>query len=95
MNIDPAQLLADRPAPKVAPQDRKAAENFEAFFLSQMFSYMVQDVGGNTDPMFGGGKSEKIWKSFLTDEYGARFARQGGIGLADKILASVIAAKGS
>ena len=76
------------PAPRVNPtgtaeEIRAAAENFESFFLSQMFEYMF--AGIDTDGPFGGGHGEKIFRSLLFQEYGKAMAAQGGIGVADTI----------
>ncbi len=76
------------PAPRVNPtgtakEIRAAAEDFESFFLSQMFEYMF--VGIDTDGPFGGGHGEKIFRSLLLQEYGKAMAARGGIGVADTI----------
>jgi len=41
--------------------------------------------GVDTDPMFGGGEGESIFRSFLVQEYGKQVARTGGIGIADMV----------
>ena len=76
------------PAPPVNPtgtakEIRAAAEDFESFFLSQMFEYMF--AGIDTDGPFGGGHGEKIFRSLLLQEYGKAMAACGGIGIADTI----------
>ena len=60
-----------------------AAEDFEADFLSQMMGNMFEGV--QTDPMFGGGESEDIYRSMMIDEYGKMISKAGGIGLADHV----------
>ncbi len=57
----------------------RTAEDFEAFFLSQMFEHMFSGI--EADPMFGGGQGEEVFRSMLFQEYGKAVARQGGIGL--------------
>lgn len=89
--ISSLNYLPAAPAAKKDRRDVKAARDFEAFFLSQSFGQMFSGVG-ETDPMFGGGREEKIWRSFLADEYGRLFAEKGGVGIADRILSSVIKA---
>ena len=34
---------------------------------------------------FGGGNGERIWRSFLIEEYGDLIAKTGGIGIADAV----------
>lgn len=71
------------------PKDaRRAAEDFEAFFLTQAMSNMF--AGVETDPLFGGGPGESAYRSFLTQEYGKIVARAGGIGIADSVAREII-----
>ena len=69
-------------------QTRKAVEDFEAFFISQMFEQMYATVPVNET--FGGGNAEKIFRSMLIDEYGKMTAKSGGIGLTDQIMAQLL-----
>jgi len=63
-------------------QADKAAEEFEAVFLSQMLEHMFAE----TDMMpMSEGPGEDIYKSMLIDEYGKIIARTGGIGVADHV----------
>ena len=68
---------------------RRAAEDFEAFIITQMFEYMIVDV--DTDGPFGGGPGERIFRSLLMQEYGAATAKQGGFGIADTIVRQMLA----
>ncbi len=63
---------------------RKSAEDFEAFFVSQMFQHMYSGI--EPDSEFGGGNAEKVWQSMLIDEYGKMTVKSGGIGIADKLM---------
>jgi len=86
--VDTSYALATPKAPAVsasgdADQVRKTAEDFEAFFLSQMFEHMFSGV--EPDAMFGGGQGEAVFRSMLFQEYGKAVARQGGIGVADVV----------
>lgn len=65
-------------------QARKTAQDFEAFFLSQMFQHMF--AGIETDGMFGGGQGEEMWRSMLIDQYGKEVAAKGGVGIADQVM---------
>ncbi|MCB9948858.1 MAG: rod-binding protein [Rhodospirillaceae bacterium] len=62
---------------------RQAAEDFEAVFLSQMLQHMF--AGIETDPMFGGGQAEEIYRSMMIEQFGDEMAKAGGIGLADAV----------
>ena len=67
---------------------RKAAVDFEAMFLSEMMAPMF--AGIQTDPMFGGGHGEEVFRSIMLQDYGKSIARSGGIGLADSIYRTMI-----
>lgn len=67
---------------------RKTAQEFEAFFLSQMFE--VMSAGVKTDGPMGGGQAEAKWRSFLNEEYGKAMARGRGIGIADMVYDQII-----
>ncbi|MCC6469550.1 MAG: rod-binding protein [Alphaproteobacteria bacterium] len=71
--------------PKAA---QKAAKEFEAMFLSQMFGHMFEGI--KTDGLFGGGNAEKIYRSLLVDEYGKAMANAGGIGIADQVMKEIL-----
>ena len=70
------------------PNIQKAAQDFEAVFLSQMLAPMFNTVP--TDNMFSGGQAEETWRSVLLDEYGKMMAKNGGIGLSDAIAAEML-----
>lgn len=62
---------------------RKAAEDFEAVFITEMMRpvFEMQEV----DPYTGGGREEAVYRSMMVDEYGKSMAHRGGIGIADHI----------
>lgn len=64
-------------------QIEKAAEEFEAVFLTQMVEQMFAMTP--VDNQFGGGQGEKVFKSMMAQEYGKVMASNGGIGLADEV----------
>ncbi len=68
---------------------RKAAEEFEAVFLTTMLEGMF--TGLKTDPPFGGGSSEKTYRSLLLNQYAKQISQNGGLGLADQITRDLIA----
>lgn len=81
-------LSATRDAQPGAVRDRKTAEDFEAFFLSQMFSQMY--AGIETDPLFGGGPGEDVFRTMMIDQYGRSVARSGGVGIADAVMREMV-----
>jgi len=80
-----AQPAATPPQAKPATpaEARKAAKEFESFFLSQMMQPMFEGI--ETDGLFGGGHGEEMFRSMLLDEYGKQMARSGKVGLAPAI----------
>ena len=86
--VDPSVALGGARAPTLVKTSdpsaaAKSAEDFEAFFLSQMFEQMFSGV--EPDTLFGGGESEAVYRSMLFQEYGKAVAKQGGIGLSDVV----------
>ncbi len=74
--------------PLADEQVRRAAEEFEAVFISQMLAPMFE--GLETDELFGGGPGEDIYRSILVEEYGKSIARSGGIGIADAVQREIL-----
>lgn len=91
--FDSATLALQNAGPRLQPgatsATRETAEDFEAFFLAQVFSQMFQGV--ETDPLFGGGAGEEIFQSLMIQEYGKSVAQNGGIGIADSVMRELIA----
>jgi len=85
--LSPAVVEERARAAGVTPDNwratRKAAEDFEAQFVSQMMSHMFSGI--DTDGPFGGGHAEEQFRSLLVDEYGKAASRQGRIGIADAV----------
>ena len=67
---------------------KESAESFEAFFLSRMMESMFEGV--STDGMFGGGHSEKIYRSLLLDEYSKEMAKLGTVGVKDYVMQAIL-----
>ncbi len=74
--------------PLADEQVRRAAEEFEAVFISQMLAPMFE--GLETDELFGGGPGEDVYRSILVEEYGKAIARSGGIGIADAVQREIL-----
>ena len=68
---------------------KKAAEDFEAFFLTSTLESMF--AGVKTDGLLGGGTAEQIYRSMLFDEYGKLMAKNGGVGVSHQIMDTIIA----
>lgn len=62
---------------------REVSQEFEAVFLSQMLKPMFK--GLDTEPPFGGGHAEKVFRGMMVDELGKEFAKTGGIGISEII----------
>lgn len=67
---------------------KAVAEDFEAVFISQMLSHMF--AGLEVDPVFGGGKGEEVFRSFMIEEYGKQIVQAGGIGVSEAVQAKLI-----
>jgi flagellar protein FlgJ len=67
---------------------RQVAEEFEAFFLSQMLEQMFTGVGDNNP--FGGGSGERAFRGLLNEEYAKVMARAGGLGLSDNLTTEIL-----
>ncbi len=73
---------------KTTEEARKVAEEFEAVFIAQMLQPLFQNLGA--EEPFGGGQSEKMWRSMQVDEYGKAIAKSGGIGIADQVFREIL-----
>ena len=75
-------VKAANDATKTAKID-KAAQDFEAVYISEMLKPMFETV--EVDDTFGGGKGEEVFRGLLTQEMGKSIAKQGGLGLAAQV----------
>lgn len=66
----------------------KAAQDFEAVYISEMLKPMFETV--DVDDTFGGGKGEEVFRGMLTQEMGKSIAKQGGFGLANQVKAELL-----
>jgi Rod binding domain-containing protein len=95
--MDDSTFLATTSAAPAAPTvptsggsdaARKAGEDFEAFFLSQSFENMF--AGLDTDPLFGGGNAEGVYRSMLMQEYSKVAAKSGTLGIGDAVTREIL-----
>ena len=63
---------------------RRAAQEFESMFLSEMLAPMFESL--DTDGLGGGGMGERIFRPMLVERYAEAIAKAGGVGLADSII---------
>lgn len=71
---------------------KRAAEDFESVFVSQMMEPMFQGI--KTDGMFGGGSGEQVFRSLMIQEVGKEIAAGGGIGIADAVYGEMLRMQG-
>lgn len=84
----PAALTRAPSATPLANEEvRRAAEEFESMFLSEMMGPMFE--GLDTEGLGGGGMGEQIFRPMLVEQYAKAISQAGGIGLADSIVAEL------
>ncbi len=66
----------------------ESARDFEAMFVTEMMKPMFEGI--ETGGLFGGGKTEEIFRGFMLDEYGKMVAQTGQLGIADMVKAQMI-----
>jgi flagellar protein FlgJ len=75
--------------PQQLAQIRKSAEDFQAMFMSEMMGHMFE--GMQTDPMFGGGHGEEMFRGMMIREYGKNVAKSAqGAALTDQLQQAMI-----
>ncbi|HKT19218.1 MAG TPA: rod-binding protein [Stellaceae bacterium] len=94
---DDSALLAPvsvAPQPPAVPSNanadaaHKAGQDFEAFFLSQAFENMFSGI--DSDPLFGGGNGESVYRSLLLQEYSKVAAKSGVTGIGDEVTREIL-----
>lgn len=81
----PERRIQEIDRSKVDPSLLKAAEGMEAMFIDYMMQVMRQSVPENG---FGlDSSASKIYQGLLDTEYAQMAAKQGGVGLAEQIIA--------
>lgn len=75
-------------APTVPNELRRAAEEFESVFLSEMLAPMFE--GLQTDGLGGGGMGEEIFRPMLIERYAEAISNAGGVGIADSIVRELV-----
>jgi Rod binding domain-containing protein len=72
-------------SPRNLSELQDVAGKFEALFVEQMLSTM-RDTLNKEDRLFDGGMAEEYFKDMLYEEYAAKIADQGDLGIADMIV---------
>jgi Rod binding domain-containing protein len=81
----PAHAAASAP-----PELRRAAEEFEGVFLSQVLGDLNVSF---TTPGVGSSEGESPFASMLRDEYAKIMSRSGGVGVADAVMRELLRAQ--
>lgn len=82
------------PADQVVPDEiRRAAEEFESVFLSEMLAPMFESL--KTDGLGGGGMGEEIFRPMLVERYAEAISRAGGVGIADAVMREMLRMQGA
>lgn len=72
---------------------RQQATELEGVFLNTLIKEMFASV--ETEGDFGGGYAEETWRGMQAEQLANAMAEAGGIGLADALLADLIALQAS
>ena len=75
-------------SPQVQAKAKTQATDFEAMFLTQMFSQMTSGLKG--DGPYGDTEGTGVWRSMLTEQYSKSFAKAGGVGISNEVYRSLI-----
>lgn len=87
-------LQAPRPVADAGKASaRKAAQEFEAVFLSTFLEGMFS--GLKTGAPFGGGQSETVYRSLMLGQYAREISASGGLGIADHVYREILAVQES
>ncbi len=78
--------------PQVPDEIRRAAEEFESVFLSEMLAPMFESL--STDGLGGGGQGEQMFRPMLVERYAEAISQAGGIGIADAVVREMLRMQG-
>ena len=77
---------------KIKGKAKSASGEFESMFLNSMFEQMNTNVDG--EGPFGGSGAQKVWRSFLTNQYAQMYAKAGGVGIANHVYDELLKLQG-
>jgi flagellar protein FlgJ len=76
---------------EASPEQRKAAQDFEAIFLRQLMKGLEKGSGfGQSE-----GSGSQIYRSMMVDTFADSAAQGGGIGLSDLVLQALLTRGGA
>ena len=75
-------------APSNLKKIEETSKEFEGMFISEMMNHMFEGI--ETDPMFGGGHGEDMFRSMMIGEYGKMISQGPGIGISTEIKRAMI-----
>lgn len=90
-NLPPAATIPVRPSGN-GKTPAETAEAFEAVFIGQMTSLMMETAGSGGE--FSGGSGEEMFRGLLAERIGDAIAKRGGIGLAPAVAEQIIRMQG-
>ena len=88
------QLLASSDPGAVAVSNRSqtgpdnAAETYQRFEAMILQSFIGSMLPADGEELYGKGTAGEIWKGMMAEQLGAALAKNGGIGIADRMLAA-------
>jgi peptidoglycan hydrolase FlgJ len=91
-SLDSAQNAQIEAMLKIKSKAKSASGEFEAMFLNSMFEQMNTKVDG--EGPFGGSGAQKVWRSFLTNQYAQLYAKSGGVGIAKHVYDELLKLQG-
>jgi flagellar protein FlgJ len=82
--LQPAQMVDSKGPGAVRVDNKKAAEEMEALFISQLVKAMRSTLP--KDGIMGGGRGEDVARTLQNEALGKSMAARGGFGLAQQLL---------
>ena len=94
-SINSEKISTAKHATKVRDEKQlnAVAKDFEAMFMTEMMKPMFEGI--KPDKLFGGGKTEEVFKGILLQEYGKIMSETGQLGIADAVKAELIRIQGA
>lgn len=74
--------------PFTTAQARKAAEEFEGVFVTELLDSMSK--GLKTEGPFTGGQGEETYRGLLNEAMAKEISRHGGVGIADQVYREIL-----
>lgn len=84
-------VLESKVDPVKREQIRKAANEFESNFVSQMLGHMFDGI--EVDDNFGGGRGEEMFRPMLIEQFGKQITQRGGLGIANQVYHELLRAQ--